>query len=118
MSTETVTTETVTIREQQACPVTALLRRLGDRWSPVVVRVLAERPHGFNELDRRIEGVSRRMLTRTLRALESDGFVSRTPHAVPVGRVEYALTGLGHSLRDQLARLGVWAAEQLEPADE
>jgi DNA-binding HxlR family transcriptional regulator len=74
-----MSTEPVTIREHETCPVTAVLRRLGDRWSPVVVRVLAERPHGFNELDRRIEGISRRMLTRTLRALESDGFVSRTP---------------------------------------
>jgi DNA-binding HxlR family transcriptional regulator len=105
----------VTLREQLACPVTAVLHRLGDRWSAVVVRLLAERPHGFNELDRRIEGISRRMLTRTLRGLEEDGLVSRTPGTAATGRVEYALTARGRSLRDQLARLGLWAAGQPEP---
>ena len=111
-----MSTDVVTVREQQACPVTAVLRRLGERWSPVVVRVLAERPHGFNELDRRIEGISRRVLTRALRGLEADGFVSRTPHADAAGRVEYALTDRGRSLREQLARLGVWAAEHEGPS--
>jgi DNA-binding HxlR family transcriptional regulator len=99
----------VTVREHEECPVTRVLRRVGDKWSPVIIRLLAERSHGFNELDRAIEGISRRMLMRTLRALEEEGFVSRTSSGVAGGRVEYALTALGVSLRDQLAVLGRWA---------
>jgi DNA-binding HxlR family transcriptional regulator len=99
----------VTVGEHEACPVTRVLRRVGDKWSPVVIRLLAVRGHGFNELDRSIEGLSRRMLTRTLRALEDDGFVSRTRHPGTPTRVEYALTELGESLREQLFVLGRWA---------
>jgi DNA-binding HxlR family transcriptional regulator len=99
----------VTVGEHEACPVTRVLRRVGDKWSPVVIRLLAMRGHGFNELDRSIEGLSRRMLTRTLRALEDDGFVSRTRHSGTPTRVEYALTELGESLREQLFDLGRWA---------
>lgn len=106
MSTDPV----VTAAAYETCPVTSLLRRIGDKWSPAVIRLLAERTHGFNELDRSIEGISRRMLTRTLRALEEDGYVSRTTFGPPPAPVEYALTPLGRSLRDQLHTLGLWAA--------
>jgi DNA-binding HxlR family transcriptional regulator len=105
MSTETIV---VGAADYETCPVTRLLRRIGDKWSPAVIMLLATRAHGFNELDRSIEGISRRMLTRTLRALEEDGLVSRTPQAST--RVEYALTPLGQSLREQLSALGQWAA--------
>jgi DNA-binding HxlR family transcriptional regulator len=98
----------VTAGERAACPVTRVLHRVGDKWSPVVIRLLATRGYGFNELDRAIEGISRRVLTRTLRALEDDGLVSRTRYAAP-RRVEYALTEVGHSLRAQLFALGLWA---------
>jgi DNA-binding HxlR family transcriptional regulator len=103
----------VTVQEYEACPVTRLLRRIGDKWSPAVIRLLATRSYGFNELDRAIEGISRRMLTRTLRALEDDGFVSRSVRTEPPARVDYALTELGQSLREQLSRLGQWAGASL-----
>ncbi|MFC5824709.1 winged helix-turn-helix transcriptional regulator [Nonomuraea insulae] len=99
----------VTVATYENCPVTGLLRRIGDKWSPAVIRLLAERGHGFNELDRAIEGISRRMLTRTLRGLEEAGFVSRTTSGPPWARVEYSLTEVGHSLREQLFTLGQWA---------
>jgi DNA-binding HxlR family transcriptional regulator len=99
----------VTVRELETCPVTTVLRRVGDKWSPVIIRLLAAREYGFNELDRSIEGISRRMLTRTLRILEDEGVVSRTAHAEAPFRVQYALTELGRSLRDQLSALGRWA---------
>lgn len=102
------TPRSVTTRDRETCPVTAVLRRVGDKWSAVIIRLLSEHGHGFNELDRAIEGISRRMLTRTLRALENEGLVSRTTHA-DTARVEYGLTELGHSLREQLATLGRWA---------
>ena len=99
----------VTVEAYESCPVTRLLRRVGDKWSPAVIRLLAERDYGFNELDRSIEGISRRMLTRTLRALEEEGFVSRWPSGAPPAPVRYALTELGRSLREQLCALGRWA---------
>lgn len=99
----------VTVDRHQACPATAVLRRVGDKWAPVLLSLLASRSYGFNELDRSIEGLSRRMLTRTLRSLERDGLVSRTVHPSVPPRVEYALTDLGQSLRVRLKALGEWA---------
>jgi DNA-binding HxlR family transcriptional regulator len=101
----------VTTRDREECPVTAVLRRVGDKWSPVIIRLLSERGYGFNELDRAVEGLSRRVLTRTLRALEDDGLVSRTTGR-GTARVEYSLTELGRSLREQLAVLGHWAVSR------
>lgn len=74
----------VTTAAYESCPVTGVLRTVGDKWSPAVIRVLAEQPCGFNELDRAIEGISRRMLTRTLRNLEERGLVSRAPQGAAV----------------------------------
>ncbi|CUU59660.1 DNA-binding transcriptional regulator, HxlR family [Parafrankia irregularis] len=99
----------VTGRQREECPVTAVLRRVGDKWSPAVLRLLGERPHGYNELDRAIEGISRRVLTRTLRALEAEGYVRRAALGAPPARVEYSLTDQGASLRELLFVLGQWA---------
>lgn len=101
----------VTATAYDTCPVTSILHRIGDRWSPAIIRLLSERPHGFNEIDRAIEGISRRMLTRTLRALEDEGLVRRTAAVARSGRVLYSLTEAGTSLREHLATLGLWAAE-------
>ena len=106
---ETRQSTVVTVSELETCPVTSVLRRVGDKWSPAIIRLLAAREYGFNELDRSIEGISRRMLTRTLRILENEGLVSRTARAEAPFRVQYALTELGRSLRDQLSALGRWA---------
>lgn len=86
-----------------------ILARLGDKWSMLVVMTLLESPLHFNELKRAIRGVSQQMLSRNLRSLERDGLVVRTVHVgVPV-RVEYALSGLGHSLAGPVQALGAWA---------
>jgi len=89
--------------------VNDILARVGDKWSVRVVMSLADGSQRFNELRRGIPGISQRMLTRTLRGLERDGLVSRkvTPSVPP--RVDYALTALGVSLCDPVARLGNWA---------
>jgi DNA-binding HxlR family transcriptional regulator len=63
----------------------------------------------FNELRKHIEGISQRMLTVTLRSLESDGLVSRTVYAEVPPRVEYSLTALGQSLLTAIIELGNWA---------
>ncbi|WP_240742139.1 winged helix-turn-helix transcriptional regulator [Micromonospora zingiberis] len=86
-----------------------MLRRTGDKWSVLLMAVLAQRPYGFNELDRAVDGLSRRILTCTLRGLVRDGLVDRTPHPGPAARVDYALTDLGRSLLPLIIEVGRWA---------
>jgi DNA-binding HxlR family transcriptional regulator len=94
-----------------ACPGTDVLRRVGDKWRPLLLCLLAQGPIGFNALDRAVPGLSRRMLTRTLRGLERDGLIRRTVHAGVPPRVDYAITDAGDSLRILLAAVAAWAGE-------
>ncbi|SEE24214.1 transcriptional regulator, HxlR family [Rhizobiales bacterium GAS188] len=91
------------------CPVRDVLDRVGDAWSVLVVQRLADGPLRFNALKRRIEGISQRMLTVTLRHLERDGLVSRRVIPLTPPQVEYALTRIGRSLCDPLDVLADWA---------
>jgi DNA-binding HxlR family transcriptional regulator len=97
--------------EYDACPVTELFRRLGDKWTLLVLVLLGERAHRFNELHRRIDGISQRMLTRTLRTLEDDGLVQRTVFPTVPPSVEYSLSGRGRSLLPALAHVATWVVE-------
>ena len=98
-----------TVDDHRDCPVTGVLRRVGDKWSVLIISVLGAGPRRFNELHRGIEGLSHRILTRTLRGLEGDGLVSRTVFATNPVTVEYALTPLGQSLREPLTAVAEWA---------
>ena len=95
------------------CPSRTALRLIGDRWTALVVGVLAERPRHFGELRRRVPGISQKMLTQTLRSLQRDGLVSRTELATTPVKVEYALTPLGISLVQPLAALRDWAERHI-----
>lgn len=91
------------------CPTRRILDRIGDRWTVLIVGALWDGDVRFSELRRRIEGISQKMRTQTLRRLERDGLVRRTVHPdVPV-RVEYALTEAGRTLR----ALEEWAITHL-----
>jgi len=94
--------------------VSQILSRIGDKWSVLVVMLLGEGPLRFNELKRKIGGVSQRMLTLTLRGLERDGLVARTAFATIPPRVEYELTDLGRSLKEPVEALGLWAFSNVE----
>lgn len=95
------------------CPTRRILDRIGDRWTVLVIGTLGDANVRFSELRRRIEGISQKMLTQTLRGLERDGLVHRTVHPeVPV-RVEYALTDAGRTLREPLRALEQWSIEHL-----
>ncbi|SFK53208.1 winged helix-turn-helix transcriptional regulator [Geodermatophilus ruber] len=96
-----------------ACPSRQALDRIGDRWTILVVGALAAGPRRFTELARRIEGVSQKMLTQTLRGLERDGLVTRTVHATVPPRVDYELTALGRTLRAPIAALEQWALDHM-----
>lgn len=95
------------------CPSRTVLNRIGDRWTALVIGVLAERPHRFGELRRRVDGVSQKMLTQTLRSLEQDGLVTRTAFATVPVTVEYALTPLGKTLIPVLAGIRDWAEDHI-----
>ncbi|MFD8205260.1 winged helix-turn-helix transcriptional regulator [Streptomyces sp. NPDC059695] len=88
-----------------------VLARVGDRWTVLVVTALADGPLRFKALHDRIEGISQRMLSRTLRALARDGLVTRTAYAEMPPRVEYALTPLGRSLTGTVAHVVGWVRE-------
>jgi DNA-binding HxlR family transcriptional regulator len=91
------------------CPSRQVLDRIGDTWSVLVVVSLTNGPRRYTELAKRIDGVSPKMLTQTLRALERDGLISRTVHAVVPPRVDYQLTELGESLLQLVGALESWA---------
>src|SRR5947207_8490976 len=89
--------------------VSAVLARIGDKWSVLIVSRLGKGPMRFNELRREIGGISQRMLTLTLRGLERDGLITRTVFPIVPPRVDYELTGLGRSLLIPVSALGEWA---------
>ena len=96
-----------------------IIDRIADKWAVMVVGHLAQGDTlRFNELMRAIPGVSHRMLTLTLRALQRDGIVRRTPHATIPPRVDYALTPLGLSLTSPLKALAGWASENRQAVEE
>ena len=96
---------------REDCEVRQILDRIADKWSLLAIALLDRRPLRFTELRRAIDGISQRMLTRTLRHLERDGLVSRTVHATVPPRVDYALTPLGTTLHTTIRALVVWTED-------
>ena len=96
------------------CPIRNILSRLCDKWSLLVIYTLdkaGNEARRFKELQREIPDISQKMLTVTLRTLESDGYVTRTIYPEAPPRVEYALTPRAHSLRPHINALIKWALE-------
>ena len=100
------------------CPSRQLLDRIGDTWSVLIVVLLAGGPHRYTELAKKIQGVSPKMLTQTLRGLERDGLITRKVHAVVPPRVDYALTELGKSLYGLVEGLEKWAEANIDEVQE
>ncbi|GAA4201974.1 winged helix-turn-helix transcriptional regulator [Actinocatenispora rupis] len=93
-----------------------ILRRIGDKWSMLVMTRLMDGPRRFTAVLHSVDGISHRMLTHTLRTLEQDGLVSRTAYAEVPPRVEYALTPDGSWLLTVLTDLAAWVEERDESA--
>lgn len=98
---------------QRNCPSRQVLDRIGDRWTVLVVGALTEGPLRFSQLAARVDGVSQKMLTQTLRALERDGLVTRTVYPQIPPRVEYELTKAGITLQEPLKALADWATTHM-----
>ncbi|GAC49853.1 winged helix-turn-helix transcriptional regulator [Gordonia aichiensis] len=93
----------------QTCPSRVVLHRIGARWTVFVVTALASGPMRFSALRTHIEGITPKVLTETLRALEYDGLVDRVDHGGQPPHVEYSLSVLGQSLLGPLAAVREWA---------
>src|SRR5690606_32850652 len=91
--------------------ISALLNRVGDKWTMQVIRTLSRGPCRFNALRREIGDISQKMLAATLRNLERDGFVSRTVTPTKPPQVLYALTPLGADLQCPILALAQWTLE-------
>ncbi|NNM60347.1 MAG: helix-turn-helix transcriptional regulator [Legionellales bacterium] len=103
--------------KQKLCPTRELLDRLGDKWSVLLIIALAKAPekkHRFSVLLKNIDGISQRMLTRTLRYLERDGFINRHFYPEIPPKVEYELTPLGESIFKIMLELKMWVENNWE----
>ena len=100
------------------CHAREMLVRIGDKWSVYVIHVLGDAGTlRFNAIRSRVEGISQRMLTVTLRGLERDGLVTRVVHPEVPPRVEYSLTRLGKTLRQLVRGLVRWSEAHLKEVD-
>ena len=98
----------LTKEELPACPVATTVRLIGSKWKLLILRNLMARPWRFNELRRDLEGISQKVLTDSLRAMEEDGIITRTVYPEVPPRVEYALSPLGESMRPILNAMEEW----------
>jgi DNA-binding HxlR family transcriptional regulator len=97
-----------------ACSTRDLFAAISNKWVGLVLIALAEGPMRYSELNVRVQGVSQKMLTQSLRLLERDGLVTRTvTPSVPV-RVDYEITELGRSLMSPMAAIKQWAEQHVD----
>ena len=102
------------LRDQR---VRDVLDRVGDKWSLLVIGLLGEGDRRFNEIRRRVDGISQRMLAVTLRGLERDGLVTRTVYPTVPPMVEYSLTVMGRTLLSTVCDLVDWADQYASDVD-
>ncbi|WP_269219400.1 winged helix-turn-helix transcriptional regulator [Brevundimonas vesicularis] len=95
------------------CPTRQLLDRIADKWSTLILIVLGEGPIRFNALKQRVDGVSQKMLSQTLKSLERDGLVSRSVVATVPVSVTYAVTPLGRTLMAAMQSMIDWAETRM-----
>jgi DNA-binding HxlR family transcriptional regulator len=97
--------------------VRPVLDKIADKWTIMILTVLCPKPSRFNEIKRRLDGITHKALADALKRLERNGLVTRTvlPTA-PIG-VQYAITPLGHSLRHPFEALCTWALEHGDAID-
>jgi DNA-binding HxlR family transcriptional regulator len=97
-----------------SCPTRQVLDRVADKWTTLITGVLSKGPHRYGQIARAADGVSPRVLSRTLRDLERDGLVHRELITARPPAVEYTLTPLGHDLERIIAPLRDWAERHMD----
>lgn len=96
------------MREFPECPVANTVQLIGSKWKILILRNLLVRPWRFNELKKDLNGISQKVLTDSLRAMEADGIITRTVYPEVPPRVEYALSELGETLRPVIKSMESW----------
>ncbi|MER6443916.1 winged helix-turn-helix transcriptional regulator [Streptomyces venezuelae] len=96
------------------CPGRAVFELLANKWTGLAITALQDGPRRFGDLRRTLDGISPKVLTRTLRRLEDNGLVHRTVYAEVPPRVEYELTPLGRSALEPLAHLRTWVRANVD----
>lgn len=99
------------------CDVATTVQIIGSKWKLLILRNLQSHPWRFNELKKSLEGVSQKVLTDSLRQLETDGIISRTVYPEVPPRVEYALTDLGESIKPILSAMEGWGKSYKDNID-
>lgn len=101
----------LTKEEMPACPVATTVSLIGSKWKLLIMRNLLARPWRFNELKRDLDGISQKVLTDSLRSMETDGIITRTVYPEVPPRVEYSLSKLGESMRPIIKSMELWGLE-------
>lgn len=114
MAAERVVVGPCTLWPADSAFIREVLDRIGDKWTVLVISTLGGRALRYSDLMASIPGISQRMLTVTLKALERDGLLVRQAYAEMPPRVEYELTELGRSLQAAVLQLAQWAAANHE----
>lgn len=94
--------------ELPPCPVATTLMLIGNKWKIFIIQQLMDRPFRFSELRRAIPGISEKVLTDNLRAMEKDGLITRTVFPEVPPRTEYALSELGNAMRPIIESMATW----------
>lgn len=94
--------------ELPECPIATTVQLIGNKWKLLILRNLRMRPWRFNELQKSLTGISQKVLTENLRAMEADGIIVRTVYAEVPPRVEYSLSELGETMRPILDAMEKW----------
>lgn len=96
-------------KDEMNCPIRDVIDRIGDKWSLLIIVVLSEQPTRFNELRRVIGDISQKVLTKSLKELEREGFIKRIVISKKPPKVVYELTDLGFSILKPVGELIAWA---------
>jgi DNA-binding HxlR family transcriptional regulator len=95
------------------CPTQRVLDIIGNKWSVIIIYCLAYQTRRYKQLERKIEGISQKVLTQTLRRLEENGLVKRQVYPAVPPQVEYSLTPLGETLVEPLSLLAEWSEQNI-----
>ncbi|WP_345432672.1 helix-turn-helix domain-containing protein [Actinoallomurus vinaceus] len=96
------------------CPSRAIIDQIANKWSILILAVLLDEPRRFNDIKRRLEGITQRVLTQNLRRLERSGMITRRVLSGRTLGVEYALTPLGRSLQEPLGQVYDWTVRNMD----
>lgn len=99
--------------EKHNCPVTFCMSKIGGKWKPIILFLISKDVNRFGVLQRNIEGISKQMLTKQLREMESDGILTREIFPEIPPRVEYSITDLGFSLMSVIVQMKEWGEEHM-----